>query len=63
MCCTISNGSIATSQKLTMKHENEIFESHLLQQPKNLIATFEIIYHNIKKIIATQRNNKKDVQK
>jgi hypothetical protein len=26
MCCTISNGSIATSQKLTMKHREEIFE-------------------------------------
>jgi len=33
--------SIATSQKLTMKHGKEIFESHLSQQPKNLIATFK----------------------
>jgi hypothetical protein len=48
MCCIIQNyvlhhlnGSIATSQQLTMKHGKEIFKSHMLQQPNNLIATFE----------------------
>jgi hypothetical protein len=42
MYCNISNSSTTTSQKSTMKHGNrKKIKNHLLQQPKNLISTFE----------------------
>jgi hypothetical protein len=45
---------IATSQKSTMKHEKwDHSEKHLLQQPKNLIATLE------NHLLQPEENNKK----
>jgi hypothetical protein len=59
MYCNIEQICTATSKIVVLQYRKNI----CCNDPKNLIATFEIIYCNIKKLIATREKQKKNVHR